>query len=218
MSYDTKQTQLEHTQFEHNMLKQGKARFHKQEQKAKEKNRYSVRPSSQLFIKKHTEIFAQKIEEFVCKAMAGHAGHQPMAARFLTDLDTKVVASIASRCVFDLIYKRPSLRELSHAIGQLVQTEREFQNFFEQKPKYFQTVMKNLTKQNLDARLKRYILNKLATEKGIVGQEMDMSEMILVGSKLVELFIEATGLVTLEKVSQLLPAKAGRLDNACKAD
>ena len=190
----------EQTQFEQTMLKQGKARFHRQEQKAKEKNQYSRRPSSQILIQKHIEIYAQKIEEFVHQAMEGHAGKKSLAATFLIDLDVKVIASIASRCIFDLLYDKPSLRKLSSAIGQLIQTEREFQHFFEQAPRSFQIVMQNLTKQNMGTRLKRYVLDRIAREQGLTVKEMDASEMILVGSKLVELFIEATGLVTLEKV------------------
>ena len=123
--------------YEQTMLKQGKARFHRQEQKAKDKNQYSRRPSSQILIQKHCETYAQKIEDFVHQAMEGHPGHQPFAARFLNDLESKTVASIASRCIFDLIKHKPSLRRLSTAIGQLVQTEREFQCFFEQAPRSF---------------------------------------------------------------------------------
>ena len=186
--------------YEQTMLKQGKARFHRQENKAKEKGQYSRRPSSQILIQKYTEAYAQQIEEFVANAMNGKSGGKPLAAKFLIDLDAKIVASIASRCIFDLLYKRPSLRKLSHSIGQLIQTEREFQHFFEQAPRSFQIIMQNLTKQNMDTRLKRYVLDRIAREQGLAVKEMDASDMILTGSKLVELFIEATGLITIEKV------------------
>ena len=186
--------------YEQTMLKQGKARFFAQEQKAKEKGQYSRRPSSQILIQKHIETYAQKIEEFVHNAMDGKSGGKPLAAKFLIDLDAKVVASIASRCIFDLLYKRPSLRKLSNAIGQLIQTEREFQCFFEQAPRSFQIVMQNLTKQNMESRLKRYVLDRIAREQGLNLKEMEPNDMILVGSKLVELFIEVTGFMTLEKI------------------
>ena len=186
--------------YEQTMLKQGKARFHRQEQKAKEKNQYSRRPSSQILIQKHIEIYAQKIEEFVQNAMDGKSGGKPLAAKFLIDLDAKAVASIASRCIFDLLHQRPSLRKLSSTIGKLIQTEREFQCFFEQAPRSFQIIMQNLSRQNMDSRLKRYVLDKIARERGLTVKEMEASDMILTGSKLVELFIEATGLVTVEKV------------------
>ena len=186
--------------YEQNMLKQGKARFHRQEQKAKDKNQYSRRPSSQILIQKHIEIYTQKIENFVLNTMDGKSGGKPLAAKFLIDLDAKAVASIASRCIFDLLYKRPSLRKLSHSIGRLIQTEREFQHFFEQAPRSFQIVMQNLTKQNMDTRLKRYVLDKIAREQGLTVKEMEPNDMILTGSKLVELFMDATGLVTIEKV------------------
>ena len=190
----------EQTQFEQSMLKQGKARFHRQEQKAKEKGQYSRRPSSQILIQKHVETYAQKIEDFLRQAMEGHAGRKPLAATFLLDLDTKVIASMASRCIFDLLYNRPSLRKLSHAIGQLIQTEREFQNFFEQSPRTFQVVTQNLTKQHREARVKRYVLDKLAKEHDLKIKEMDTNDMILTGSKLIELFIDATGFVTITHV------------------
>ena len=147
----------EQTQFEQTMLKQGKARFHRQEQKAKEKGQYSRRPSSQMLIQKHTEIYALKIEEFIAHTMEGHAGRHPLAATLLLDLAPKAVASIAIRCIFDFIRERPSLRKLSYAIGELIQIEREFQNFFEQAPLSFQIVMQNLTRQHRDSRVKRYV-------------------------------------------------------------
>ena len=52
----------------------------------------------------------------------------------------------------------------------------------------------------MDTRLKRYVLDRIAREQGLNLKEMEPNEMILTGSKLVDLFIEATGLVMIEKV------------------
>ena len=181
------------------MAAQGKARFYRQEHAARNKGRYATRLVPQLLIQQHITAYTQKIEAFMVHTMDGKSGGKPMAAKFLLDLDIKVIAVIASHCILDLLYKKPSLRELSTYIGTMVQTEREFQTFSKKAPRYFQLVMKNLNAQNMDIRVKRHILGKLAEEKGWKAKTMEANDMILTGTKLVELFVEATGLVKVEK-------------------
>lgn len=186
---------------ESEMRSMGIQRFNNHNRDAKE-NGQETRIASvrRLMGDAHTKV-VKAIEEFMGDCEAGKAGRKHTAYPYFTAVnDVDLIAYITIRVIMDSMSARKSLTYTSLLIGQSIEDEMNFRRFQEQHIAGFLKVgARAKTKGNAGYRRQ----SVLGTAKGLGVDLLDWPrrDLILVGSKLVELYIEATGLaqITLSK-------------------
>lgn len=187
---------------EEEMRSLGIARFKAAIEKAREKrNESRTETVRRLMGHTHGQV-VEAIEAFVAEAKSGKAGVRHSAIKFLALIDdVDVVAHLTMRSIFDSISKRERLTSAATALATMLEDEVHFRAFEAQVPAGFKKMQKVAEKTNSDRRRRNVMLGP-ARKMGVELADWSPREKVLVGTKLIELFIGATGLARTVRVSE----------------
>lgn len=208
------QTILDHPHFERqleleqDMRTSGVQRFRKNVEKASEKGQMTSTMSVNRLVTEAHEKVVKAIDEFLSAARSGKAGRKHVALTFIEKLDTDTVANLTARVILDEVTRKSNLTKTSIAIGSMLENEFNSRKFEDEMPKAHKKFLKKANKETLDRRRWSHLLYP-ARLLGVDLEEWNEKERLLVGLKLVDIFIEATGLVERQVVQS---ARFGTLE------
>lgn len=146
------------------------------------------------------EPLSLAIDAFLESAGKG-AGRKNMAVEMMRGVDSKVLALICTRVVMDSISSSMKFTLTATWVGAAVQEEHRLCHFEAVNPALFSTVERNLDSHpdgfstHTRRRNMRYAMKKF----GVVWAKWTTQQQFHVGSKLIDLLIESTGMIELHR-------------------
>ncbi len=195
-------------ELEQEMRTSGIERFKKNLEKAEAKGSMADTLAVNRLVMEAHQKTVDAISEFVAKAKSGSAGRRHTAIAFIEKFDIDTVANITARVILDEVTRKSNLTKTALAIGAMLENEFNSRKFEEEMPKAHKKFLKKANAESLDRRRWSHLLFP-ARLLGVELEEWAEKDRLLVGIKLIELFIEATGLIEREVVQS---ARFGTLE------
>lgn len=172
--------------------------YRKAEAKALEKGQETRNaPVRRLMQTAHHQV-VDALKGFYAEVEARKAGRKHRAYHYIQPMDIDVVAHMTCRIILDMASHRKTLTHIAVIICEALEDECNYRHFEEQqKGGYLKAASRAKGKGNAGYR-RRHVLNAAKALK-VDLLDWPQADMLLVGTKLVELFVEATGLVHLVK-------------------
>lgn len=151
---------------------------------------------------------SEAIDAFLTHTAGGtKGGPKPVAAKYLSALDSRVAAFIAVKVVLDCVSVRRTVQKTAIAIASGIEDEARFRHFSQNKKALWDVLSRDLTVREPNRKRRRAILihsmNKAAKkQKELEWKEWGQVDKFHIGAKLLDLLIASTKLVriiTLER-------------------
>lgn len=135
------------------------------------------------------------------KASTKAAGFLVETRKYLNQFSNEEIAFItAQRCINAISTPREPIQRVAIHIATNLKDHYEYQLFKKQAPGYLHVVEKNLASTTHEGH-RRTVIMRAKRKLGIADQEMTEMEKLHIGIKCIQLFIEATGLVEKERLT-----------------
>lgn len=128
----------------------------------------------------------------------GKPGRRNLAAKYLAQFNPEVVALIAIRRMLDHAHKTLTVTSFATDIGNALRMEKRLEMLIEADPDRYQTVSRNFKTNHKAHRARVYGFH---LKDASIDLDWSYKDILRVGTKLVELVVEITGLFTLYRVS-----------------
>lgn len=190
----------EQVALETEMRSLGVEAYRKATAKALEKGQETrTAPVRRLMHTAHHQM-VEALKAFYAQVEEKKAGRKHSAYAYLKPIDVDVVAHLTCRVILDMSAHRKTLTHIAVIIAEALEDECNYLHFREQNVGGFlKAGVRAKSKGN--ARYKRQHVLGTAKKLEVNLLEWPQRDMLIVGTKLVELFLEATGLVVLVKTS-----------------
>ncbi len=200
-TYPTQATIEDQLHLEEEMRSTGIQRFRDQTIQAGENNQSTrTAPVRRLMTESHMKV-VEAIEAFIETANTGKAGRRHVALGLFQAVDdVDLMAHLALRQVLDSITSRPSLSRAALSLAALIEDEMLFRAFKAQDKMTFKAVERKM-KAKGNASYIRKSARAQAQHAGTTFEGWDNRAKLMLGTKLIELVIEATGIVALKATS-----------------
>lgn len=185
---------------ESSLLASGAAQYQDRVIKRVQKRQETLMDYGKNLVARTIEPLAGSIRTFLAESALG-PGRKHTAAKYLSASDPDVLAFITAQSVFDRISLRSPYQAAAMAIGRAVEDEIRFSVLKADKPGLYARVMERLA-ENPDGYqqvVRRKTLAHVIRKFDVVVQKWKPTEHLHVGSKLIELLIQATGLIRLAR-------------------
>ena len=183
-------------ELEEKMRTQGVDRFWANANKNKEKGNETKTRSVARLLNASLTPMVEAIDDFKASAKSGKAGRKHTALQYIDKLESDAIALITVRTVLDEITSQKSLTQVSRDIARMIQDELSYRHFAEVDPVSHSYLVRKHKKMNAPQRV-RTVMRLNMTRRQIEMEDWAMDVEIKVGSKLVELMTEGTGLIKL---------------------
>lgn len=181
----------------------GTARFEKMIADAKAGKRETETPYGSALLNKAVLPMAEAVKEWLKKHVKteGRGGSVPGAALYLSVIDNPdLVAFQTAKMILDGICLRRQPTKVAFRIASSLEDEVRMREFEGKNKAYFRTLKRSLDKRSAHAGYRKRVLVFCANKAGVSWIPWPEKDKIVLGMHLLELFIEATGLVSLEIV------------------
>ncbi|MER8422505.1 DNA-directed RNA polymerase [Mesorhizobium sp. M1403] len=178
----------------------GTARYHSYTNKEVEAERGSDIRTGGHLIQQVVGPMSKAIAAFVADVYSGRPGPKAVAARLIKDMDPPVVAYLAAKAILSRLMHRTQapLVGISRLVSKHIECEARFSQFEKMNPKLFAKISKGLSDDGATEQHKATVLTYSMGKYDIPWDRWSKQEMVLLGSKLVEVFCEHTGLASIE--------------------
>lgn len=183
---------------EREMTSEGVAKYKRDLITAQQKGHETRMPAGLRMLKSAIEPMAAKVREFVEQASSGKAGRRHLSVRYLEGIDPETVAYLTCRMILDRVSHSGGrmLQRVAGAVGGAIEDEVRFRTFEEVAADDFKMTERNLEKTTHSRHRKRVLVFQM-NRSGLEWDAWPNADVVHLGVKLVELFVEATGLVEL---------------------
>lgn len=166
--------------------------------KAKERDAEdSTQYAARLMTAKLSAV-AEGVREFMAPFLAGKPSRKAIAIKFLRLLEPEVSAAIGLKGVLAGISKRRTVQGAAILIGRMVEDELLWREFEAQAPDAAK-VTENKIRKAPSERHRRRVVGVMAGRAGIDRIEMTKVEQLNVGTKLLEIVVETSGLAEITR-------------------
>jgi DNA-directed RNA polymerase len=194
---------------EQEMRTLGIERFRDQVQKSKDYGQETEKGAVRRLLGEKAPALVDGIKAFL--AGSGTVGRRHAALRYLRPpaIEPETIALITLRAVLDRLHALPTHQKVCGAIAGMIEDELHFRHFAalekaavklakvidERRPNLFDRAQDIATKNTSNIKQRRRQMRKAADAAEVVWVDWDERTNMLVGSALIELLIETTGLV-----------------------
>ena len=196
-------------ELEDNALALGAERFRRRLQQAEQSGKASTAGAARKLLSQALDPMTKAVEDMVGKK---GKGKRHIAVHWCKALGADVAAYMTIRVVLDGIAKRGPIRSAAMDIADLFLDELRYRRFKEEAPQLFEYRMSKFNTssyahmaRSLDATLKH-------AEVDVSDLVMGQQEKLVVGIKMIDLFMGSTGLVTTETVSTAMGKKGAKTE------
>jgi DNA-directed RNA polymerase len=187
-------------QLEEEMRGMGIERFRTNLEKNKEHRQETKGRSVQRLVSHAHDKMVEAIEGFIAESNSGKAGRKHVALKFIKMADdVEMVAHLTIRSLLDGVSQRASLAAAASAISGLIEDEINSRRFKAAMPAAYKKFHERAKEENLARRRRSHLLFP-AQLLGVELEEWSHRDRVLLGTKLIELFVQATGLVQMHMV------------------
>lgn len=162
--------------------------------KAKSRGSEDETPYSSRLMTAKIEAVAEGVRAFVAPYLAGQPTRKAVAVKFIRLLEPEVCAALALKGVLAGITKRRTFQRCAIIVGRMVEDELMWRTFETQAPAEAKITERKIGNVPSE-RHRRRVAGVMASRAGVQRVEMTEAERLNVGAKLLEIVIEATGLV-----------------------
>ena len=177
---------------EEEMVSRGMNTFRKKIADAKAAGRENATPGGSYLVKKAVRPVAEAIQDFLKAVNSGKAGRRHVAAGYLRDIDPEVTAFIALRVCLNFLSVPITLQNAAITVGTALETEASLAYFEEQNKGEYRKATKAVKKSSHD-RYRQNVYSYIAGKNGVELPSWPKRDKLLVGQKLIEILIDATG-------------------------
>ena len=189
-------TYQDQTQTEKMSAELGKNRTNKRRLSHIEREEESVTSYGKVIVANTIRPLAIAIAEWVEHAIANVHSKPPIALKYISQVDPKIIALITAKHVINTITNTKNLTATAITLGGRVETEISLKNFKGLNPELYETVKKDLDKRSWNYNYKRRKLRESAKRDEVMQwEEWTTTEKLHVGMELISLLISSTGLV-----------------------
>lgn len=195
MHSDVSEMMTRQHELEREMTTSGVTRYFAALQKAKAEGRATENPAGQRLLTAAVEPMQKAVEAYLADARSGKPGRAAAATKAIETLDPAAVAYITARSVLDkAMAGQVSLQQAAIATASFIEYEVRVKTYAEVEKDKYDLTQKHL-KGTRHERHRRRVLVFQMNKAGMAWQEWPDNKKALIGTKLVEMFAEATGLV-----------------------
>ncbi len=184
-------------QLEEESVSLGVARY----EKFRENNSESETGPGQRLVGASIDSVAKAISEFIAEANTGKPGKRHSAVQYLQHVNPAALAYLtATVCVSQITLKqKPRLAAASILVGAAVQHELNFALMQDKAPGLHRVIQRQVKKATSD-RHRVAVMNKALSGTELSKLDLPLTTLSTVGLKLIELFIGATGLLSIVNI------------------
>ena len=186
---------------EEEMTSRGIDRYVSRARKAREEGRESQTAPIKSIIKVAFEKTLEKTTEWILEVKSKGSGYKYHSYNILSNIDLELATFISLRVVLDGISTRSGLTSTALRIANAIEDELHYRAFKDQQEGTFKKAVRK-AKQSPSESYKRRHLREIARKKGVAFKGFTLNEKVNLGTKLIELVIEATGLVEVHREGQ----------------
>ena len=184
--------------WEQQMQERGRQRYLRQINSMREKDSEANTSYGLALIKHSVKAVQAAIEDYLHKALDGHKGRRQTAARLLEGMDTSVVAFLTVRKLIDCISRTQPLQNTAMAIANEIMFEAKMRKFKEGDTGRWASTQHYL-RHSQGRGYKHHVLSyALGKSTFVTFEPWRSGDRIQLGTRLIELVSESTGLVTIE--------------------
>lgn len=189
---------LRQIELERQMTSAGVARLQAQLDAARAQKRETDTPGGQRLLRAAVEPMTKALEGFLTDARSGRPGPAAAASVLLEGLDPRVIAYITARVVLDRIGGPAQLQAVALAVAACVEDEARFCAYETADPKgykYTEFKLRDTQHQRHRKAVKVFHMRRA----GVNWKNWPETKKVQLGVRLVELFVESTGLAAVEQ-------------------
>nr|WP_256017325.1 DNA-directed RNA polymerase [Roseomonas sp. GC11] len=165
-----------------------------QEQGAEDNQPYGAR-----LLKATVLPTSERVTGWLEQAGSGKAGRRHASHAYIAAAGADIAALVVCRTILSTISGRTTYTEITHAIGQRMETEARMIDWREVDPEHYSKTLDHVAHSG-SATYRRTVMNLMANRAEHEWEEWSRDTHGKVGEKLLELFIEATGLCQIETI------------------
>ena len=202
MSYQYTPTELFNIQcdMEQEMLDKGIKRYRKNLVKTQEKGLEADSNYGNLLMKQSIDKMVVELDKYIRISLNGDAGVHATAAKILSTLDLEVCSYLALKTIVNGISKSITLTQVCVAIGQSIHDQHLGDKFQQNNKLWFKSTMDYVAKRKASRHHKKLTMRKAADKANTMYNTWATPELHHIGSKLVDVVIQTTGMVKINMV------------------
>jgi len=185
---------------EQEMLDRGVSRYRKNVQKAQASGQESDTQHGSLLMKTTIDKLINGLDVYIKGGLAGEAGKHTIAAKILSTLDIEVCCYVALKSVINSLTNRVTMTNVCIQIGQNIHDQHLCDEFKLHNKLWFKSTMDYVAKRKASRIHRKMTLRKAADKANTSYNIWTTPELYHIGSKLVDLIIQTTGMVYVDKV------------------
>lgn len=188
-------------ELEAEMRSAGIARFKASLERSEERGQMTgVASVRRLMVHAHTKV-VDAFNAFLEDAQTGKAGRRHAAVKYLVDADPDVVCHLALRTLLDTVSLNMKLPNAASRLATLIEDELHFNSFKGQDEVGYRWSKARIQEQSQNRTYQRRVMTKLARNRSIEWEDWTDEIKIRVGTKMIELVVESTGLFELRRMA-----------------
>ena len=177
------------------MAERGVARARARLDKDLNAGRASETPAGLILAKRAIEPFVGAIEAFLAHSYSGKAGRRHSAAPLLKDVPLELAAYITVKITVSRAASRTTLKNAAIAAAQAIQGELIAAEFEKREEALYRSVVRNAQNRGLTPERVGWAVKEANRKFAVVNKPWTDNQCIIVGTKLVELLVESTGII-----------------------
>ena len=188
-------------ELEAEMRSAGIARFRSMLEKSEQRGMMTgVASVRRLMVHAHAKT-VEAFHAFMAEVKSSKAGRRHVAAAYLADADPDVACRLTLRALLDTVSQQMKLANAASRVATLIEDELHFNAFREQNEGAYNWSRRAILERSQNRNYQRRVMNKLARNRQIQWEDWTDEIKVRVGTKMIELVVEATGLFELRRMS-----------------
>ena len=186
---------VDEVEHEEEMIRLGKQRVNKRRNSHVQREEESVTSYGKVMVSQTIRPLAQCIQTYL-ESNAESIGQPQKAFTKLRHVEPEISALITAKHIINTITQHKPLTATAISLGGKIETEIALQNFKNLNPELYEAVKTDLDKRSWNYSYKRRKLRESAKRDDVAEwEEWDTNTKLQLGIRLVELMIEATGMI-----------------------
>lgn len=183
-------------ELEASMRERGIARARRLVSRKVDRGQEATTPYGSRLTRLCLENLTSAVRAYLDRALGGSPGRSATGAVRLSVLEADVVSAITMKVLLNQITRQRGLTAAALALGAAIEDEVRIRAYEESRPALLRVVLKDLEARSTSYTYKRRKLAESARRAGVEWEGWGQRDRLLVGTALIDLAIESTGLVT----------------------